>query len=81
MQISLSSEIRPIVVASLFVAVILVAGTARTFSPTGTAPLLSVNCLLQQLQTGGVRGNVHGLSEAPLPPDAPPTQHRRSQAP
>ncbi len=56
MQISLSSENRPIVIASLFVGVILVAGTAYTLSTTGTAPLLSVNYLLQQLQTGSFLG-------------------------
>ncbi|EAV43733.1 ABC transporter permease [Roseibium aggregatum] len=56
MQISLSKENRPIVVASLFVGVILIAGTAYTLSTTGTAPLLSVNYLLQQLQTGSFLG-------------------------
>ncbi|MHA7773216.1 ABC transporter permease [Roseibium sp. M-1] len=56
MKISLSSENRPIVIASLFVVVILVAGTAYTLTTTGTAPLLSVNYLLQQLQTGAFLG-------------------------
>ncbi|GAB2187401.1 ABC transporter permease [Roseibium sp. LAB1] len=56
MQISLSKENRPIVVASLFVGVILIAGTAYTLATTGTAPLLSVNYLLQQLQTGSFLG-------------------------
>ncbi|TYC66795.1 ABC transporter permease [Stappia sp. BW2] len=56
MQISLSKENRPIVIASLFVGVILIAGTAYTLSTTGTAPLLSVNYLLQQLQTGSFLG-------------------------
>jgi ribose transport system permease protein len=56
MQISLSKENRPIIVASLFVGVILIAGTAYTLSTTGTAPLLSVNYLLQQLQTGSFLG-------------------------
>ncbi|WP_428643721.1 ABC transporter permease [Roseibium sp.] len=56
MQISISNENRPIVIASLFVVAILIAGTAYTLSTTGTVPLLSVNYLLQQLQTGSFLG-------------------------
>jgi len=52
----MSTENRPIVIASMFIAVILLAGTAYTLSTTGTAPLLSPNYLLQQLQTGSFLG-------------------------
>ncbi|KZM48993.1 ABC transporter permease [Labrenzia sp. OB1] len=56
MRMSISIENRPIVIASLFIVVILIAGTAYTLSTTGTAPLLSANYLLQQLQTGSFLG-------------------------
>ncbi|WP_299817612.1 ABC transporter permease [uncultured Roseibium sp.] len=56
MRMSISTENRPIVIASLFIVVILIAGTAYTLSTTGTAPLLSANYLLQQLQTGSFLG-------------------------
>jgi len=53
---SLSPENRPIVIASLFIVVILIAGTAYTLTTTGTTPLLSAHYLLQQLQTGSFLG-------------------------
>lgn len=56
MQKLLTVENKPIVIASLFIIVILLAGTAYTMSTTGTAPLLSPNYLLQQLQTGSFLG-------------------------
>ncbi len=56
MTLSMSLENRPIIIASLFIVVILIAGTAYTLSTTGTAPLLSANYLLQQLQTGSFLG-------------------------
>jgi ribose transport system permease protein len=56
MRIALSPENRPIAIASLFVVAILLAGTAYTLSTTGTAPLLSPNYLLLQLQTGSFLG-------------------------
>ena len=51
-------ENRPIAVASLFIVVILLIGTGYTLSVQGTAPLLSPNYLLQQLQTGSFLGIV-----------------------
>ncbi|MGF1612005.1 MAG: ABC transporter permease [Kiloniellales bacterium] len=56
MHFSISPENRPIVIASLFIVVILLVGTAYTLSTTGKAPLLSPNYLLQQLQTGSFLG-------------------------
>lgn len=56
MRLVLSPENRPIVIASLFIVAILLAGTAYTLSTTGTAPLLSPNYLLLQLQTGSFLG-------------------------
>ncbi|MCB1462802.1 MAG: ABC transporter permease [Nitratireductor sp.] len=56
MRLVLSPENRPIVIASLFIVVILLVGTAYTLSTTGTAPLLSPRYLLQQLQTGSFLG-------------------------
>ncbi len=56
MRSLLSAENRPIAIASLFVLAILLAGTGYTLSTTGTAPLLSPNYLLQQLQTGAFLG-------------------------
>ena len=57
---SLFSRIKPegipIVVASGFIVVILLAGTAYTLATLGTAPLLTPNYLLTQLQTGAFLG-------------------------
>lgn len=47
-----------ILIASLFIIVILMIGTGYTLSVHGTAPLLSPNYLLQQLQTGSFLGIV-----------------------
>jgi ribose transport system permease protein len=49
-------ENRPIVIAAGFIVVILLFGTAYTLSTQGTAPLLSPNYLLQQLQIGAFLG-------------------------
>jgi ribose transport system permease protein len=54
----LRPENKPIVAASLFIAVILLVGTAYTLSTQGTAPLLSPDYLLQQLQSGAFLGIV-----------------------
>jgi ribose transport system permease protein len=54
----LSPENRPIAIAAGFVLVILALGTAYTLSSQGTAPLLSPNYLLQQLQIGSFLGIV-----------------------
>jgi ribose transport system permease protein len=51
-------ENRPIILAALFVLVILVAGTVYTWIRFGSAPLLSPNYLLQQLQIGAFLGIV-----------------------
>lgn len=51
-------ENRPIVIALGFVLVILAFGTVYTVSTQGTAPLLSPNYLLQQLQIGSFLGIV-----------------------
>ncbi|MBR0558384.1 ABC transporter permease [Ciceribacter sp. L1K23] len=51
-------ENKPILIASLFILVILTIGTGYTLSVQGTAPLLSPNYLLQQLQTGSFLGIV-----------------------
>lgn len=56
MRFAFSTENKPIVIASLFILVILLAGTAYTMSTSGTAPLLSPNYLLQQLQIGSFLG-------------------------
>ena len=56
MRLTVSQENKPILIASLFVVVILLVGTAYTLSTTGNAPLLSPNYLLQQLQTGSFLG-------------------------
>ncbi|MEO4041898.1 ABC transporter permease [Hoeflea sp. CAU 1731] len=52
----ISAENKPIVISAMFIVVILMAGTAYTVSTAGTAPLLSPNYLLQQLQTGAFLG-------------------------
>lgn len=51
-------DVFPIVVASGFIVVILLAGTAYTLATLGTAPLLTPNYLLTQLQTGAFLGIV-----------------------
>jgi ribose transport system permease protein len=56
MRTLLSPENKPIAIASLFILVILLAGTAYTLSTTGNAPLLSPNYLLLQLQIGSFLG-------------------------
>ena len=48
----------PIVIAAGFILVILAAGTVYTLATQGTAPLLSPNYLLQQLQIGAFLGIV-----------------------
>ncbi len=53
-----SREDRPILIAALFIVAILVAGTAYTLEQFGSAPLLSPNYLLQQLQIGAFLGIV-----------------------
>ncbi len=55
---NIKPENKPVIIASLFVVVILLIGTAYTLSVQGTAPLLSPNYLLQQLQTGSFLGIV-----------------------
>ncbi|HLZ05271.1 MAG TPA: ABC transporter permease [Bradyrhizobium sp.] len=57
-SLRLSRDDRPILIAALFVLVILVAGTVYTVSRFGSAPLLSPNYLLQQLQVGSFLGIV-----------------------
>ena len=51
-------ENRPILIASAFILVILMVGTAYTLSTAGTAPLLSPGYVLQQLQIGSFLGIV-----------------------
>ena len=53
-----SRETQPIFISSLFILVILAAGTAYTLATQGGAPLLSPNYLLQQLQVGSFLGIV-----------------------
>jgi ribose transport system permease protein len=53
-----SREDRPILIAALFIVAILVAGTVYTLERFGSAPLLSPNYLLQQLQIGAFLGIV-----------------------
>jgi ribose transport system permease protein len=57
-SLSLSRDDRPIAIAALFIVVILIAGTAYTMAHFGSAPLLSPNYLLQQLQIGAFLGIV-----------------------
>ncbi len=54
----LSAENKPIAIAAGFILVILALGTAYTLQSQGTAPLLSPNYLLQQLQIGAFLGLV-----------------------
>jgi len=56
MQRLVSAENKPIAIALAFILVILLIGTGYTLSTTGTAPLLSPNYLLQQLQIGAFLG-------------------------
>jgi ribose transport system permease protein len=56
--LKLSRDDRPILIAALFIVVILIAGTGYTMSRFGSAPLLSPNYLLQQLQIGAFLGIV-----------------------
>ncbi|MFN4164328.1 MAG: ABC transporter permease [Ferrovibrio sp.] len=51
-----SADNKPIIIALAFILVILLIGTGYTLSTTGTAPLLSPNYLLQQLQIGAFLG-------------------------
>jgi ribose transport system permease protein len=53
-----SRDDRPILIAALFIVAILVAGTIYTWQRFGSAPLLSPNYLLQQLQIGAFLGIV-----------------------
>ena len=53
-----SRDDRPIFIAALFIVAILAAGTAYTWERFGSAPLLSPNYLLQQLQIGAFLGIV-----------------------
>lgn len=55
---ALDAQDRPVAIAAGFVFVILVVGTVYTVLTQGTAPLLSPNYLLQQLQTGAFLGIV-----------------------
>ena len=57
-SMNLSRDNRPIAIAALFIVAILVAGTAYTLERFGSAPLLSPNYLLQQLQIGAFLGIV-----------------------
>jgi ribose transport system permease protein len=54
----LSAENKPIAIAAGFILVILALGTVYTLRSQGTAPLLSANYLLQQLQIGAFLGLV-----------------------
>ncbi|MDE3177541.1 MAG: ABC transporter permease [Pseudomonadota bacterium] len=56
--LKLSRDDRPILIAALFIVVILIAGTGYTMSRFGSAPLLSPNYLMQQLQIGAFLGVV-----------------------
>ena len=58
LSLRLSRDDRPILVAALFIVVILVCGTAYTMQRFGSAPLLSPNYLMQQLQIGAFLGVV-----------------------
>lgn len=49
-------ENKPIAVATFFIVLILLCGTAYTLATSGTVPLLSPSYLLQQLQTGSFLG-------------------------
>lgn len=51
-----SSEDKPILIASGFIVVILLIGTAYTLATQGTMPLLTANYLMLQLQSGAFLG-------------------------
>jgi ribose transport system permease protein len=55
-RLTLPRDDRPIVIAALFIIAILIAGTVYTWERFGSAPLLSPNYLLQQLQIGAFLG-------------------------
>lgn len=57
-RLTLSRDYQPILIAACFIVAILVAGTAYTWQRFGSAPLLSPNYLLQQLQIGAFLGIV-----------------------
>jgi ribose transport system permease protein len=57
-SLTLSRDDRPILIAASFIVVILIAGTGYTMHRFGSAPLLSPNYLLQQLQIGAFLGVV-----------------------
>src|SRR5215471_9084449 len=57
-RLTLSRNDRPILIASLFIVAILIAGTAYTWERFGSAPLISPVYLLQQLQIGAFLGIV-----------------------
>ena len=57
-SLSLSRDDRPIFIAALFIVAILIAGTVYTVTRFGSAPLLSPEYLLQQLQIGAFLGIV-----------------------
>lgn len=52
----ISPENKPIAIAASFVAIIVLIGTGYTLATQGSAPLLSPNYLLQQLQIGAFLG-------------------------
>ncbi|MFO1148615.1 MAG: ABC transporter permease [Alsobacter sp.] len=58
LRLSLSQDDRPILIAGIFIALILCAGTAYTMATQGAATLLSPTYLLQQLQVGSFLGVV-----------------------
>jgi len=57
-RLTLSRDDRPILIAAFFIVAILIAGTAYTWQRFGSAPLLTPNYLLQQLQIGAFLGIV-----------------------
>jgi ribose transport system permease protein len=58
MRLALTPDDRPIVIAGIFIALILAAGTGYTMVTQGNATLLSPTYLLQQLQVGSFLGVV-----------------------
>ncbi|MFI5011087.1 MAG: ABC transporter permease [Hyphomicrobiales bacterium] len=57
-SLTLSRDVRPILISASFILVILIAGTFYTLSRFGSAPLLQPTYLLQQLQIGSFLGIV-----------------------
>ncbi len=55
---ALAAQDKPVAIAAGFVLAILLVGTVYTLVTQGTAPLLSPNYVLQQLQTGAFLGIV-----------------------